>query len=81
MPKCPKCGAEIDYLVADRLTHIYQDVSLNHTGDLEYGDYNEGSAENDEKEEFYCPECNALITSTYEGAIKFLKGKDKMVKP
>lgn len=75
MPKCPKCGAEIDYLIADRLTHIYQEVSLNDEGDLEYGDYNDGSAEDDEKEKFYCPECNALISPSYNGAVKFLKMK------
>lgn len=76
MPKCPKCKAEIDYLVFDRLTHICQNVLLNDEGDIEYGDYNDGSGENDEKEEFYCPECSALIATNEKEAIKFLKGKN-----
>jgi predicted RNA-binding Zn-ribbon protein involved in translation (DUF1610 family) len=64
MPKCPNCKEEIDNVVCDRVTHIYQDVSLDENNKLDWSDYNDGSAEDNEKEEFYCPVCNEIITTS-----------------
>ncbi len=79
MVKCPKCKSELDHLKIDRLTHIYQSVSLVNN-ELSYGSFDDASASVDEKEEFYCPVCGKTITDNEEDAKKFLKGEYIKVK-
>ena len=74
MPRCYKCGREIDCLVIDRTTHIFQDVTLGEDNTLEYSDYNDGSGEIDERQGFYCPECNALLTTKEDVVKEILSG-------
>lgn len=77
MAKCPRCGVNIDHLVVDRFTHVYQDVDLNSNGELRYGSLRDGSMEEDDGEIFFCPECDSLVASNEDDAIKFLSGKLK----
>jgi predicted RNA-binding Zn-ribbon protein involved in translation (DUF1610 family) len=71
MPKCPKCGEEIDrlyYKVVD-----YGTVWLKENGELDwelasetYGDEQKSACE------FKCPKCHAVIFDDEDEAVEFL---------
>jgi predicted RNA-binding Zn-ribbon protein involved in translation (DUF1610 family) len=74
MPKCPKCGKEIDFLknYVSNTTEEFN-FSLNDKGEpvYEYVDaltYGSNSV-------YACPECGEDLFTNEEDAIEFLKGK------
>ena len=66
MPKCPKCGEEIDHLInvcsAWKLYRFYSNGSYEWIDDVS-GDVNE----------YECPECNEVLFTDEAEAQKFLK--------
>jgi len=68
MPKCPKCGKEIDFLknYVYKCTneYIFDGDRYEFVGVIE-GDY----------EEYRCPECGYRIAETEIDAIRFLRGE------
>jgi uncharacterized protein (UPF0212 family) len=76
MPKCPKCGNEIDYLVCgceEISTYI---VRLNES--REALEWERVDCETLEDPDIYtCPECGTEIAHHYSEAVAFLKGEAK----
>jgi len=82
MPKCPKCGKEIDYLEYYQLTWQYAKARLakgvfrnSVEYYLEYHDWKDTGI--DEDGGYYCPECEELIAVSEREAIEFLKKGDE----
>jgi len=74
MPKCPKCGAEIDYLHEfDKVEEKFR-FSIDDNGLPDYAHLNY-IAESEEVIDFECPECDALLFEDEEKATAFLKGE------
>ena len=73
MPKCPKCGKEIDHLIHYGYYLMKADFRIDKDGDkvyenwYDFGDMKEGT------EEYYCPECKQVLFKTEDEAIKFLR--------
>ena len=75
MPKCPKCGSEISYLVMWELEWVCYHVSLDKRGNLEFIKADYANAK-DPKTEFLCPSCGEkLKIKSHEEAEMFLKGE------
>lgn len=73
MPKCPKCGKEIDNLREwDKVWRGFG-FSLNDNGEVQY-DPLDNYVECGNEIEWECPECSATLFYTEERAIEFLKG-------
>jgi len=66
MPRCPKCGAEINSLDVKALTIMR---FFMHLGEPCY----EPTEAQPEDTRFYCPECGAVLFTSEEEAVKFLK--------
>ena len=60
MAKCPKCGAEIDHIVAYSLEENKQDISLDSDGELDWS-ASEPIDASCVQIEFECPECNQIL--------------------
>ena len=73
MPKCPKCGEEIETLIAWIPKEDRCNVSLNHDNTLDYEstDIIEGKGAT----EYACPLCNEVIFRNDIDAENFLKGE------
>jgi len=71
MPKCPRCGEEIDYL------RNWQ------SGETEYRLFSNGTyegedfVEDNKVNDYECPECSEVLFTDEEKAIAFLKGKEE----
>jgi predicted RNA-binding Zn-ribbon protein involved in translation (DUF1610 family) len=75
MPKCPKCGEEIDVLITwKRELSRYRMWFIEK--DDEYPMWERVDAVEEEGEEEYeCPRCGGLLFKNYEDAVAFLKSK------
>jgi len=72
MPKCPKCGKEIDYLFD------YSKVEQLFIFSLENGEPRYEAKDSFSlslPDEWECPECGEVLFRSEEDAIKFLKGE------
>jgi predicted RNA-binding Zn-ribbon protein involved in translation (DUF1610 family) len=67
MPKCPKCGEEIDHLInyCKSWEKFYFDGE----------DYNYIDTISTDENEYACPECDETLFYNEEEAIEFLKPK------
>jgi len=73
MPKCPKCGEDIDYLINYCKKPACFIFEVNEKG---YPAYSlESEAENYVDEEYVCPECDEVLFTDEQDAIKFLRPK------
>lgn len=75
MPKCPKCGKEIDHLIFDGCERMTAKVELNSVDMVDYVDWD--SFGFDENSEYKCPECGAVLFTDEEDAGAFLRGELK----
>jgi DNA-directed RNA polymerase subunit RPC12/RpoP len=74
MPKCPKCGKEIDFLENYQYPTVdYYHFYLDSEGNPQY-EYMDGFSSKDDEGDYYCPECGEKLFDNEEDAIKFLKG-------
>jgi len=72
MPKCPKCGKEIEEL-------LYYAYELNHAHFNRYGEYYNWDTLPDMKgkPDYECPECGEVLFHSEEKALAFLRGEAK----
>jgi len=74
MAKCPRCGAEIDYLLAEMTDYGVLQIHPDGTPDYEWScDVYGGNPDF----KFKCPECNELLFTNADEAENFLKPKTK----
>jgi len=69
MPKCPKCGAEIQYLVCYYVEEKLKSIPF-------YGDrYGFANEEDSYIRDigYFCPECDQIVAGTEEEARKILE--------
>jgi len=66
MPKCPKCGKEIDYLTNFVIEEYKLTIDENGNGYHELVDCDD---------DYQCPECATILFRDEEKAVKFLKGE------
>lgn len=71
MPKCHKCGEEIDELLARGSTPIDRKFTVSSDGSLNWG---EAEGYDEVFEEYACPECGEALFRDQSKAIAFLKG-------
>lgn len=75
MPKCPKCGKEIDYLKDYFPVWQEYNMRINENGE-EYYEFVDDSIPMDEmNDEFECPECCEILFRNHDDAVKFLRGE------
>lgn len=70
MPKCPKCGKEIEELRNYSARTDSFAVTLTKSGYLDYAHLNDSDYDDGV---FCCPECDEELFSTEKEAITFLK--------
>ena len=72
MPKCPKCGAEIDHLInwSEAEQKFILRLTEKGTPNYEYVD-----TVPKDRNEYECPKCHEVLFTDEEEAIKFLRGK------
>jgi len=80
MPKCPKCGKEIDYLRDFSPVWEEYKLTINENGVVHCEFVDGGIPMDDKDDEYECPECHEVLFTDVEDAIKFLKGDTKEVK-
>jgi len=71
MPKCPKCNSNIDYLVYYGKALEKASLFLSDSKTAEYDNWDTigiGTTP-----EYECPECNEVLFTDEEEAVKFLK--------
>jgi hypothetical protein len=73
MPKCPKCGREINSLLL-RAKQMHDFRVYEYEGGLEYFWIGASSDDDLENEEYYCPKCGAILFTNDIDALNFLKG-------
>ena len=78
MPKCPKCGKEIDHLVDFSPVWQEYEMTISKNGDAQY-DLIDDSIPMGTDDEYVCPECSEVLFTSEEDAINFLKGNIKEV--
>ena len=71
MPKCPKCGKEINKLYNIQLGEMCWEMDE----DGEYENRVDLFVQHDETNFWECPECNERLFDNEEEAINFLKGE------
>jgi len=74
MPKCPKCGKEIDYL--RDFSPVWQEykLTIDKNGDADY-EFVDNTTSMDFGDIYECPECGEVLFTDEEEAVKFLRGK------
>ncbi|MEM0095701.1 MAG: hypothetical protein QW660_03600 [Candidatus Bathyarchaeia archaeon] len=72
MPRCPKCGAEIEELID--LTRELVEYRLYLAGDRP--EWEKADVVESENVCYYCPECHEEIFNDFKKAIAFLKGEE-----
>ena len=76
MPKCPKCGKEIDHLVYQSYELVTATALLTPADIIDYISWESHGITRDPPE-YKCPECGAVLFNKEEDAEAFLKGEDK----
>jgi hypothetical protein len=71
MPKCPKCGKEINCLIVHALDWEEYEVRLDEKGELEWVPLDGWAS--DFAPIYLCPECNGLLFVSEKDATGFLK--------
>jgi DNA-directed RNA polymerase subunit RPC12/RpoP len=72
MPKCPRCGKEIDHLI--EYSKEWRKYRVRLVGNyIEYEEIDEAAVVIDH--EYVCPECDSTIAITEEGAKEFLRSE------
>ena len=74
MPKCPKCGKEIDQLIYEGCERMSATVELNSVGTVQYFNFYSHGFEGCK---FKCPECGEVLFKYEDDAEKFLRGEMK----
>ena len=69
MPKCPKCGCEIDHLIYYVKEYNTYEFRIDSKG---YKSYTYIDTYDKEDEEYLCPECEETIATTEEEAEEIL---------
>lgn len=74
MPKCPKCGKEIDYL--RDFFPIWQEykMTIDENGNAYY-ELVDDSLLTNSGDEYKCPKCSAVLFRDEKEAVKFLRGE------
>ncbi|MEM3631175.1 MAG: hypothetical protein QXY18_07175 [Nitrososphaerota archaeon] len=73
---CPKCGKRIEYVVAERIVPIFQEVYFDEDNKvLDWED--EFDRGDDEDVTFYCPECNEKISDSPSEIVELFKKESK----
>ena len=75
MPECPKCGAEINYLINYCKKPVCFTFEVNERGYPVY--HLDSEAEDYVDDEFVCPECEEVLFTDEKDAIEFLKPKQQ----
>jgi len=75
MPKCPKCGKEIDYLVDYSPAWQKYEMRIDKNGDAHYEFVDDSLPIDTIDDEYECPECSEVLFTDEEEAVKFLKGE------
>ena len=75
MPKCPKCGAEIDHLHHFGYYLQKADFWLNGKGEPNYDNWDDVGSMKEGTEEYRCPECDQVLFKNEDEAKKFLKSE------
>lgn len=74
MPKCPKCGKEIDHLVYYAYELQRANLWVFEDGESEYSTWDSlGETKGDP--DYECPECGEVLFHNEDEAINFLRGK------
>jgi len=74
MPKCPKCGKEIDFLKDYFPVWQEYNMRINENGEECY-EFVDDSIPMDTDEEYECPECCEILFRNRDDAVKFLRGE------
>lgn len=74
MPKCPKCGVEIDFL--RDFSPMWAEYKLSVDDEGENYEWADNTISMDTvNHEYECPECNKVLFEDYDKAVEFLKGE------
>jgi len=76
MPKCPKCGADIDHLSQWRKTEDKFHFSLGEGEDVITEMCLPRDSQAYDASDYECPECSEVIFHDYETAVDFLAGRE-----
>jgi len=79
MPRCPRCGKEIDYLYNYSAVWIEYKLTIGIGGYEQYELMDDPVPIGDRDDEYVCPECREVLFTSAEDAINFLKGNIKEV--
>jgi len=75
MPKCPKCGEEIDYLIG---YYRYESSNFLHMIDGEpERTFRDEATYLEGEDEYECPLCEKVLFDNEEDALEFLREKRK----
>jgi len=74
MPRCPKCGKEIDHL--KDFSPVWQEykMTIDENGNAHY-EFVDNSTPMDTGDEYECPECEEVLFRDEEEAVRFLRGE------
>jgi len=79
MPKCPKCGKEIDYLWNYSAVWEEYKLTIGRDGYEQYEFIDDSAPVDGIDDEYVCPECHEVLFTDEEDAVNFLKGNTKEV--
>ena len=79
MPRCPKCGKEIDHLVDYSPVWEEYELRVDTNGNVHWEFMNNSVPMDAKDDEYECPECHKVLFTDAEDAINFLKGNTKEV--
>jgi predicted RNA-binding Zn-ribbon protein involved in translation (DUF1610 family) len=76
MPKCPRCGKEIDSITNIQSGYMEYVLKVDENGDHDYTTPELPFTPDDSLNDFCCPECNlSLFPDDEENAVAFLRGE------
>ncbi|RLG34529.1 hypothetical protein DRN97_02350 [Methanosarcinales archaeon] len=75
MPRCPKCGKEIDHL--KDFSPVWQEykMTIDENSDAHYEFVDDSLPIDSMNDEYQCPECEEVLFTYADDAIKFLRGE------
>ena len=77
-PKCPKCNKEIDELRNIASGSMAYDYYIMPDGELHIEQESNGFVDDGNVNEWWCPECEEVLFTSEEEAVKFLKNEDEL---